>query len=121
LSDKEFFTMAAMSTVLTQFANNGNSLTYTLPVHTAVKPALVLQRRKVPSGAQTVVEDTITVLYATADPDGAILPQRSSMSVTIRRPLDGEAAIVTSLLALFREVVASDNFANTVSTQEWLQ
>lgn len=113
--------MAAMSTTLTEFSDLGNSRTYTIPAHTAVKPALVIQKRKVPSGNQTVAEDTIQVLYATADPGGVILPQRTSFVLTFRRPLDGESAIVTAAVALLRDIIASDNFSNTVATQEWLQ
>jgi len=112
--------MAAMTTVLTEFADNGNSRTYTQASHTALKPLLVLQKRKVPSGNQTVIEDTVTVLSATEDSDGAILPQRVSFSATVRRPKDGTAADVTAMLAVFRDIVAGDEFANMVDTQEYL-
>lgn len=112
--------MAAMSTALTEFSDLGNSRTYTQAAHTASKPVLVLQKRKVPSGNQTIIEDTITVLSATEDPDGAVLPQRVTFTATIRRPLDGDSADVTAMLAVFRDIVAGDEFANTVSTQEWL-
>lgn len=113
--------MAAMSTVLTEFSDNGNSRTYSQAAHTAVKPQLVLQKRKVPSGNQTVVEDTITVLAATEDSDGAVLPSRVTFTATVRRPVDGTAADVTAMLAVFRDIVAGDEFANTVDTQEWLK
>lgn len=113
--------MAAMSTALTEFADNGNSRTYTLSGHTALSPQLVLQKRKVPSGNQTVVEDTITVLSATEDSDGAILPQRVTFTATIRRPVNGQSADVTAMLAIFRDIIAGDEFANTVNTQEWLE
>jgi hypothetical protein len=112
--------MAAMTTVLTEFADNGNSRTFTQAGHTAIKPQLVLQKRKVPTGSQTVIEDTITVLSATEDSLGVKLPQRVSFSVTVRRPIDGIAADVTSMLAVLRDIVAGDEFANTVNTQEYV-
>jgi hypothetical protein len=112
--------MAAMSTVLTEFADSGNSRTYTQAAHTVEKPLLVLQKRKVPSGASVVAEDTITVLSATEDSDGAILAPRVTFAAIIRRPITGDAADVTSMLAVFRDIVAGDEFANSVSTQEWL-
>jgi hypothetical protein len=113
--------MAAMLTALTEFADNGNSRTYTLTGHTALSPKLVLQRRKVPSGNQIVIEDTVTVLEATTDSAGATMPQRVSFSATIRRPSGGDAAVVTAALAVFRDIIAGDEFANTVDTQEWLK
>ena len=112
--------MAVMTTALTEFADNGNSRTYTYTGHTSAEPKLVLQRRRVPSGSQTILEDTIQVLSSTEDSAGAILASRVSFMATVRRPIDGIAADVTSALAIFRDVIAGDEFTNTVSTQEWL-
>lgn len=113
--------MAGMLTALTEFSDNGNSRTYILDTHTALKPQLVLQKRKVPSGNQTVIEDTITVLSATEDAEGAVLPSRVSFSATVRRPLNGDSADVTSMLAIFRDIIAGDEFTNTVNTQGYLK
>jgi hypothetical protein len=112
--------MAVMSTALTEFADNGNSRTYTYTGHTAAEPRLVLQKRRVPEGNQTVVEDTVSVLSATEDANGDILPQKVLFSATIKRPLSGIAGDVTAALAVFRDIIAGDEFANTVDTQEWL-
>jgi hypothetical protein len=112
--------MAAMSTALTEFSDIANSRTYTYSGHTASLPKLVLQKRKVPSGNQIVIEDTITVLEATEDADGAVMPQRVSISTTIRRPIGYDSAILTNVLAVYRDIVAGDEFGNTVSTQEYL-
>lgn len=113
--------MAAMTTVLTEFSTQGDSRTYTAPAHTVLKPVLVLQKRKIASGNAVVAEDTITVLQATVDADGAALPQKISFSATTRRPVNGQDADVTAAETLFREIIASDNFANVVDTQEYLQ
>lgn len=112
--------MAAMITALTEFADNGNSRTYTYTGHTASEPRLVLQKRRVPSGNQSVLEDVITVLSSTEDANGEALPSNVTFSVTLRHPKNGIAADVTAALAIFRDIVAGDEFANTVSTQEWL-
>lgn len=113
--------MALMTTVLTEFSDNGNSRTYTQAGHTAVEPQLVLQKRKVPSGNQSTIEDTITVLSSTEDASGALLDSRVSFTATVRRPKDGIAADVTAMLAVFRDIIAGDEFTNTVNTQEWLK
>ena len=112
--------MAAMATTLTEFAVNGNSITYTQPAHTTAKPLLVLQKRKVAAGNQKTVEDTISVLSATEDSLGESLPSRVLFTATIRRPVDGIAADVTAMLAVFRDIITGDEFANVVSTQEYL-
>lgn len=112
--------MAAMTTALTEFSDNGNSRTYTLTGHTAINPQLVIQKRRVPSGSQTVAEDTITVLRSTDDSAGEQLPQKISFEVKVRRPINGTQADVDALLAIFRDIVAGDEFANSVNTQEFL-
>jgi hypothetical protein len=112
--------MAAMSTALTEFADNGNARTYTYSGHTAVEPRLVLQKRRTSTGSTSVVEDTVTVLSSTEDSNGDLLASKVLFSVTCKRPVNGIAADVTAALAVFRDVIAGDEFANTVSTQEWL-
>jgi len=112
--------MAAMTTALTEFADNGNSRTYTYTGHTAVEPRMVLQKRRVPSGSQTILEDSVQVKSSTEDSNGDLLESPVSFMVTVRRPKNGIAADVTAALAIFRDVIAGDEFTNTVSTQEWL-
>lgn len=112
--------MAAMTTALTEFSDNGNSRTYTYTGHTASEPRLVIQRRKVPAGNQSVIEDTFTVISSTEDSAGDLLASKVSFSATLRHPVDGIAADVTAALAIFRDIIAGDEYTNTVSTQEWL-
>jgi len=112
--------MAAMLTVLTEFADNGNSRTYTQATHTAQEPDLCIQKRRTPTGGQVTLEDSINVLMTTKDSAGAILPQKVSMSVTVRRPIDGLVADVDAALVIFRDIIAGDEFANTVASQEFL-
>lgn len=112
--------MAAMTTALTEFADNGNSRTYTYTGHTGVEPRLVLQKRKTASGNATMLEDRVIVLSSTEDSAGELLDSNVTFEVIIRRPKGGIAADVTAALAIFRDIVAGDEFANTVSTQEWL-
>lgn len=113
--------MAAMTTALTEFADNGNSRTYTYTGHSVSDPKLVLQKRRVPSGNQTVAEVEVSVLSGTEDAAGDQLSQRVMFSAKVRYPIAGIAADVTAALAIFRDVVAGDEFANSVTTQEWLK
>lgn len=113
--------MAAMSTVLEVFADNGNSRTYLRSGHTALKPSIVIQKRKMPTGAAVVAEDTVNVIDATTDASGAAVPQRVSFMVTIRRPINGNADDVTAALTTFRDIVAGDQFGTVVTKQSWLK
>lgn len=113
--------MAGMTTALTEYADNGNSRTYIYTGHSVSDPRLVLQKRKIPSGSGVVAEDVVTVLSGTEGASGAPHQSRVSFSATIRRPIDGVAADVTAALAVFRDIVASDQFASTIVTQGWLK
>lgn len=113
--------MAAMSTALTEFSDKENSRTYTYTGHTASKPKLVLQKRKVATGNQVVIEDSIAVIAATVDAASLVLPQKISFEVIVRRPITGASADVTAALAIFRDVVAGDEFTATVNGQTYLK
>lgn len=106
--------MVAMTTALTTFSQG----TYTTSGHTVQKPKLVLQKRRVPTGSQVVAEDTITVLHGAEDSDGTVLDSKIAFTVTVRRPKDAIAADISAALAIIRDIVANDEFANTVDTQE---
>lgn len=112
--------MAAMTTALTEFSTLGDSRTYTTSGHSASRPKLVQQKRRVATGNQSVQESTVSVIHATEDPDGALLPQKVNFSISVRYPIDGDATDVTNALAIIRDVVAGDEFANMVTTQEFL-
>jgi hypothetical protein len=109
-----------MTTVLTGFTNNGNSRTSTEPTHTAVKPKLVIEKRRIPDGNQCVAEYGCKVVHATEDPDGLVLAQKVSFEAVVRYPLNGDADEVAAALVVFRDIIAGDEFAASVSTQNWL-
>lgn len=112
--------MAAMTTVLTEFSQNGNSRTSTTTGHTALKPKLVIEKRRVPEGNQTMVEYVAKVVHATEDADGAVLSQKVAIEASVRYPLAGLSTDVDAALVIFRDIIAGDEFANSVDTQEWL-
>lgn len=112
--------MAAMTTALTEFSDKENSRTYFYTGHTVSKPKLVLQKRKVPVGNQQTVEDTISVLNGTEDSNGDLLASRVMFTVSVTRPKSGIAADVTAALAVFRDIVAGDEFGLTVTDSRYL-
>lgn len=113
--------MAGMTTVLTEFSDNGNSRTYTTSAHTATEPRLVIQKRKVASGLTSSLEDTVQTISSTEDAAGELLDQKVLIETRVRRPANGIAADVAAALVIHRDLIASDEFTNTVNTQEWLE
>lgn len=112
--------MAAMTTVLTEFSNNGNSRTSTVTGHTAIQPKLVIEKRRVPEGNQVISEYSAKVVYATKDADNLVLSNKVSFEAIVRFPIAGTSSDVTAALAVFKDIVQSDDFANSVNTQGWL-
>jgi hypothetical protein len=109
--------MAAMSTALTEFSVNGDSETYTTSGHSIEKPKIVISKRKVPQGTQTVSEYSVSVVHATENSDGDILPQKYSFQVISKGPIDGTTTDRDAALVIFRDIVASDEFGASVSSQ----
>lgn len=109
--------MAAMTTALTEFSTIGNSRTYALTGHTVLEPKLVVQKRSVPQGAQTMADATFNVVFATEDADGAVLSQKINLGATGRIPVNGIEADVDAALVIFRDIVASDEFTTWIKSQ----
>jgi hypothetical protein len=112
--------MAAMTTALTEFSDNGDSRTYTYSGHSASNPRLVIQQRKVPVGNQVMAEASLRVISGTEDADGLPLTQRVVFSGSCRYPITGDYADVTAALAIFRDAINGDEWTNTCATLEWL-
>lgn len=113
--------MAAMSTILKEFVDNGDSRTYTAPGHTVLKPALVIQKRRVAPNVNGAAEDSFKVVFGTLDPLGVPHPVKDSVEVVVRRSPSGLAGDLSGAIALAREVVNSSNFDAMVAGQTWLQ
>jgi hypothetical protein len=106
--------MAAMSTNLTLYSNNGDSFTYRLDGHTSLSPQLILQRRRLPTGNQTVIEDEVSVVYTTEDSEGNILSSKILFSAKVRRDQRSQSSDITAALAVFRDLIAGDEFGAVV-------
>lgn len=113
--------MAGMTTVLKEFQDAANSRTFTRTGHTVQAPKLVLQKRKIASGNAIMAEDSLTTVSAAHDSGSVLLPNRITFSAVIRRPAAVEASEVTAELAVFRDLVASDEFAQMVTSQDWVK
>jgi len=115
--------MAAMSTAMTEFQDNGNSRTWVLNAHTAVKPRLVIQKRSVPTGPTGNLQNSIAVIYATEDSAGALLNSKVALEVSIRYPkeMGPSETDLTDAAVVLKDIVASDEFAATLASQKWLK
>lgn len=115
--------MAAMTTALTEYSDKENSRTYVLNGHTVVRPQLVIQKRRVPGGTSGVAETVISVIFGTVDEDGLPINSKVVLDTSIRYPVNigSTETDITDALAVFRDIVAGDEFTNTVSTAEYLK
>jgi hypothetical protein len=112
--------MAAMSTSLTEFSTIGDKRVYTLSGHTVSEPKIVICKRVVPTGNKTNSVFEASVIYATKDADGYVLPQRPTFTISCSQPIQGDPSDVTAMLAIIRDIVAGDEYANSVTTGEFL-
>lgn len=113
--------MASFSTTISEFSDSENRRTYAVSGHTTIKPKLVLQKRKTATSQNGQNEDTLMVVYGTVDADSFPLQSKVVFEANIRRPVNGDAADVTAALAVFRDFVASDQFAAMVTGQVYIQ
>lgn len=119
--------MASLTATLTEFADNGNSRTYTAASHSASKPKLVVESRIVPTGNQTMAEFSVKTVHGVDNDTGdGVASQKVSMEAKVRYPVLGVdtsdlATIVAAALVLFRDLVASDEFGASVTSQNWVE
>jgi hypothetical protein len=113
--------MVDMVTVLTEFADNGDSRTYSLPSHTALKPKLLTQKRKVATNNSANASLSVRVVMGTQDAEGIPLSNRVSLGLEASYPVAGSTTDVDAAIAVFRDYVASDEFVSSIKTQNWLK
>jgi hypothetical protein len=114
--------MSTITSALVEYADNGNSRTYVAPDHTALRPRLVIQRRKVAGKAGEVAETSIRVVMTQVDANGLTLAAKRTVEVIDRSVVGGvDTAVEAASLALIREIVASDEFAAAITGQLWIK
>lgn len=113
--------MAGMTTSLTVFSNTANSRLYTAPAHTVTKPQVVVQRRRVPQNSSGLAHNELNVSFGAVDGDGNPLDRKWFFGSTVRGPANGDTTDRDAALALFREIVASDEFAAMITTQNYIK
>lgn len=112
--------MAGMATTLTTFSEQGNKRTSAVTGNTVSLPKLVLQSRSVPTAPNGVGEHSARVLYGAKDANDSVLPGRISFQIIGRIPVGAAATEVDAAIALARDIVQSDDWANSVKTLEYL-
>jgi hypothetical protein len=114
--------MAAMTTALTDYthSSNGNSRTFTLSGHTALKPKIVIQKRKTLEGNNTMAEASFAVIMATEDVDGVVLSQKPSVELKVRYPANGTYSDVTAAHAVALDILGGDEWGVVMASLGWL-
>lgn len=110
--------MAAMTTALTLFNMDNNNVTYSYSGHSPSDPRLVIQKRKLAPNADGVAETSIKIVSGTQDAAGDNITPKFTFEAIVRTPINGVAADRDAALVIFRDIIAGDEFSNSVSTQE---
>lgn len=113
--------MASFSTTMSEFSDSENRRTYAVDGHTVQLPKLVIQRRSVPKSTSAVGESQLQVVYGTKDSEGVPLASKVAFNAIVRYPNNGTASDVTAALAVFRDLVASDEFEAMVTGQTYIK
>lgn len=113
--------MASFVTSMSEFSDSENRRTYAVDGHTVQLPKLVIQRRTVPKSTSAVGESQLQVIYGTTDADAVPLASKVGFSAIVRYPNNGAASDVNAALTVFRDLVASDEFAAMVTGQTYIK
>lgn len=112
--------MPSMTSPLVTFSDNGNSRTFTTTGHTLKKPKVLKQSRVVPQGASVIATNQFAGTFGTEDDDGIALKERDSFNLTVRTAINGQTTDATALVALLKDLVNSDEFADALETQNFI-
>lgn len=112
--------MTAMVTTLSEFADSGDTRTFTAPGHSVLQSYTVVQKRKVANTSQEAATDSLRVVRGAFDASGNALAVKTSFEVVIRRSPIVDATDLSEVKALFREIIASSEFDSVVDGQLWL-
>lgn len=113
--------MASFATVISEFSDSENRRTYAVTGHTVQKPKLVVQKRSVPKTTTSVGESQLMVVYGTLDATGVPIASKVVFQASVRYPANGLSADISAALAVFRDLVASDEFTNLVNSQGYVK
>jgi hypothetical protein len=113
--------MAAFATSITEFSDKENSRTYMVSGHTVQEPRLLIQKRKVPTTSTGSSESQLMVVFGTTDAEGNPLQSKVVFDASVRYPANGQSDDVTAALVVYRDFVASDEFAAMVTSQAYVK
>lgn len=113
--------MASFTTTISEFSDTENRRTFMVNGHSVQEPKLLIQKRKVPTTQDANQESELMVVYGTTGPDSIPLSKKVVFAASVRYPANGDSADVTAALAVFRDMVASDQFTAMVTSQAYVQ
>jgi hypothetical protein len=114
--------MAAMTTALKEYSAVGDSVTYGLTGHVPGNPRLLTQKRRVPSGKQTVASTEFALIFGAVDAEAVVLAERVALNVSARLPINrADDTELDAAIAILRDVVNGDEFVASIKNQFFLE
>jgi hypothetical protein len=89
---------------------------YAFASHTALSIKKLIQKTRIAPSDGKVSENSVNVVFTATDADGAVYPNPISIKATVRVPRGAQSSEVDAALAAFRDVIAGDEFTDTVDT-----
>lgn len=106
---------------LTELNDKDNYRQWGLNGHLASKPKVVIQKRRIGDGSEgSNVGLDIKVVAGTEDAAGLPLQRKIAFALSVDYPVGYTQADLDDALLTFREIVASTEFGNAVSTSFYL-
>jgi hypothetical protein len=113
--------MAAFTTALKTFSDEGNKRTFTLSAtHTASEPRVLIQTRRVAEGVQTTMKNGLKLVFGLVDGSSVPRPEKLSGDLTVSVPVGTADATIDTFHARLSEYIASDEFKAALKTQNYI-
>lgn len=113
--------MATISTPIVEFNDTDNVRTWNYSAHSAVKPSLLIQKRRPTTGSRQIVESSLQVVQGSVDTNGVPLANKTLFSLDVRYPLAVPTADLDLAIANFRALVVSDEFVTAIKAQTYIK
>lgn len=100
--------------VLKRFSSKPNGVTYAMPGHTLMSEYLLSQSRNLATRPFQATHNVVQLMHASKAPDGTPISTPCRFTINQSAPREVSEATLDTMIADFRNIVASDQFVVAV-------
>lgn len=112
--------MADMTTVLKVHDDGPGRRVFSVDGHSVAAPRLVIQKKTTAATPDGLAKDELQIVYGAFDSDGVPLSSKNALTLNIKRANNARSTEFDQAIALFKEIVASDNLLRICASQDYL-